>query len=413
MGIDSPGFFQNPGAIETINAYLRSSGLHEFAEMFSGIIGNPVVIVDNSYKVLAHSQAGGLDDDSWRESIENGYYSDDIIKEIISKYRSDDIGKRNNTPFYRFFDRSKYKRIVSRLVNGEEIIGSIAALCVNDTGIRIEGLIPLASDLAAKFVAHGREDFRLNSNYSYEAVLLDLLLGNVKNELEMRNRIIATKLEKASCFQLLTIPLMAHNIIAARNIKDNCERLLPYCWAIYHDSHIHILRISQGFIVRNGLVDEKIQELAGRYSSQVSMGEPFSDLFRLPEHYKRNLMTLKISRMLNDRSALLRYESYRFLDMALKSVGCDIDGLDSCASEKILRIREYDRQHGSDYFRTLHAFLMSGRSHSATAAKLFTHRNTVFYRMTKLKERFGICLEDMDEYFQTLYSCILMDCKDR
>ncbi|MDR1246545.1 MAG: helix-turn-helix domain-containing protein [Clostridiales Family XIII bacterium] len=413
MSVDSLNFLEKPGAGYTINAYLKSSGIHEFVQMFSDIVGNPVVVVDNSYKILAYSRIDGLDDEPWRKSIDNGYYSDDIIEEILSKYRIDDIGRKDNNPFFRFFERSKYKRIVSKLVSGEELMGSIAVLCVEEGKIDVQGVLPLASDLAAKFVAHGRDGFSLSGNYSYEAVLIDLLLGNVKSELQMRNRIIATQLEKANCFQLLTIPIIAHNVIAARNIKDNCERLFPHCWVIYYDNHIHILRISQGFIARSDFINKKIEELVNRYSSRISISEPLSDLFKLPVHYRRNLRALMISNMLDDHNVLLHYDSYRFIDMALKSVDYDIDELDSRASEKVIRIRDHDKEHGSDYFRTLYIFLLSGKSHSATAAKLFTHRNTVFYRMTKLKERFDICLDDMDEYFQVLYSCILMTYKDR
>lgn len=45
---------------------------------------------------------------------------------------------------------------------------------------------------------------------------------------------------------------------------------------------------------------------------------------------------------------------------------------------------EYDEKNGTEYLRTLQVYLETGNSLSASAKKLFVHRNTVLQRMKKI-----------------------------
>ena len=43
-----------------------------------------------------------------------------------------------------------------------------------------------------------------------------------------------------------------------------------------------------------------------------------------------------------------------------------------------------------------------------TCAQLFTHRNTVLYRIRKMREEYGIPLDDPGQHAALLMSCALM-----
>lgn len=52
------------------------------------------------------------------------------------------------------------------------------------------------------------------------------------------------------------------------------------------------------------------------------------------------------------------------------------------------------RSTGGEQFQTLKAYLENERSVSKTADALFTHRNTVIYRLKKIEEALGQSLDD-------------------
>lgn len=65
-------------------------------------------------------------------------------------------------------------------------------------------------------------------------------------------------------------------------------------------------------------------------------------------------------------------------------------------------LEAYDLKHNTDYINTLHNFLLSDCNLVATASKLFTHRNTIVYRIRKIKELLGTELNTSVDKFDLL-----------
>ena len=65
-------------------------------------------------------------------------------------------------------------------------------------------------------------------------------------------------------------------------------------------------------------------------------------------------------------------------------------------------------EEGSLYCLTLYTYLCCHHSLQETCAQLFTHRNTVLYRIRKMKEEYGIPLEDPGQHAALLMSSALM-----
>lgn len=72
------------------------------------------------------------------------------------------------------------------------------------------------------------------------------------------------------------------------------------------------------------------------------------------------------------------------------------------ADERLAALRDYDEQHHAQLTETLRAYLQSGGSLRATAEATFTHRNTVNYRIHKIKELTGCELQSAEERFAFL-----------
>ncbi len=57
-------------------------------------------------------------------------------------------------------------------------------------------------------------------------------------------------------------------------------------------------------------------------------------------------------------------------------------------------LEEYDREHGSDLIRTLRAFFAANANASETADRLYLHRNSLAYRLSRISELVGLNLKD-------------------
>ena len=78
--------------------------------------------------------------------------------------------------------------------------------------------------------------------------------------------------------------------------------------------------------------------------------------------------------------------------------------IDSTVSE----LARYDSENSSELTETLYTYLSCHHSLKTTCEKLYTHRNTVLYRINKITETYKIDLDDPNKYLRYLLSAALV-----
>ena len=94
-----------------------------------------------------------------------------------------------------------------------------------------------------------------------------------------------------------------------------------------------------------------------------------------------------------DRSPIYRMENY-WARVELTTIA---DAYATAAARRLARladIRRYDRDHDSEYWKTLHSFVLCDRNVNEAAAQLNLHPNTVRYRIGQLRTTFHLDLSD-------------------
>lgn len=59
-----------------------------------------------------------------------------------------------------------------------------------------------------------------------------------------------------------------------------------------------------------------------------------------------------------------------------------------------MRMREYDKKQGTDFYEILKAYLQNECNRAQTARQLYVHKNTLAYRLERLEEMFPVNLDD-------------------
>ena len=72
----------------------------------------------------------------------------------------------------------------------------------------------------------------------------------------------------------------------------------------------------------------------------------------------------------------------------------NLEGRRDLVAKEIRQLALHDRERGTQYCETLYHYLTCCRSLKKTCDALFTHRNTVLYRIRRIEDDFGIPLED-------------------
>lgn len=125
----------------------------------------------------------------------------------------------------------------------------------------------------------------------------------------------------------------------------------------------------------------------------VGVGSCMTDISNLHAGYARAKAAVQ---MAEKRKKNLLY----FDEMGLYRLLYLVDDrrlLGEMAEEPLKPLLEYDRKHRANYVDTLELYLKHNGSIQAVSEEMYTHRNTVIYRMNKIKELLGTNLDQTEE----------------
>lgn len=204
-------------------------------------------------------------------------------------------------------------------------------------------------------------------------------------------------------FQILSLRVQLTG--PTRNVLDQRSTLRLHTALGHFDFPHLIFRYERRFIILLNQTDRAVADTAAlrilhtiheafpELPIQIGIGEPVQSFAELSTSYHTAISATR-------RAVLQKLEVVRFQDMGFYKL------LYSVPDDSLLRsyyheimdpLLEHDRQYGSVYTETLFRYLLSDGSLQAVAAAMYTHRNTVNYRMGKIRELLGQSLDTQSQ----------------
>ena len=131
------------------------------------------------------------------------------------------------------------------------------------------------------------------------------------------------------------------------------------------------------------LADGLLTDRCGRLCLFVGISNMYRDLRETCKHYRQAQRSASLGALYRDN--VVNY----FSDIAPKEIlhfmARHEDLLSFCVPE-VLDLLEYDRQNGTELTDTLYVYMEHACSSAATAQALFIHKNTLLYRIGKIRD---------------------------
>ncbi|MDD3173349.1 MAG: PucR family transcriptional regulator ligand-binding domain-containing protein [Herbinix sp.] len=202
-------------------------------------------------------------------------------------------------------------------------------------------------------------------------------------------------------FGFLTIA--DYRVIVIRNLRDTTMITSPlnsYGFK-YHLFYYDNLQILIYHSTPEQLSLKKIIELLC-YCDSIILGvsDIMHSITQIGQCYKRACFSLAAAELWN-RSFIIFDELGIFQLLFCNS---DPDLLSTIYNRNLGILEQYDMEHDTDYINTLRLYLLSDCNLIKTASRLFTHRNTIVYRIGKIKELLGTELDNSSVKFELLMS---------
>ena len=361
--------------------------------------GCPLLVLDDTFHVAAHYLPLGFSDALFETAVRRGEISYEAGA-IISENAMLTAGWAD----YVQLADSPYRRRFAPLVSAGVRLGCL--ICV-DTDGHLEKIPPqtweLVEHILSKqmFVEASHQDKLFETA---EDILMHLLDGGFSSAAHFQLQASGTYLADfhPRAFALIDLETYHSAYMGKRHLKEELEAQIPDSHPFLYKGDVFL------FLHREG--DGGIfSELAEEFQLKILISAPIDDLFTLPQLYRTAREALELMKDARFHGESVCSAQQLRTPLLLKN----LEGRGDLVSPELRRLAVHDREKGTQYCETLYHYLTCCHSLIKTSNALYTHRNTVLYRIRRLQEDFLIPLEEPSQHADLLLgvSLILFDTK--
>lgn len=403
-----------PAVQALFELFFQTNDLGWLIEEAAQVLRNPMLVCDTSYHFLGRSDVSGVRDKSWLTGVKRGGWSYELVS-LINSLDLDYTGKTHKTQILDSINaESTSRRMIGTLCMDGVHLGYYFILEENvpfDT-IEEQTYRQVASVLA-KSVSAGRSTRLPGGRRSSEGIMLDLLQNGFDSRSIFLERAGENDIAQTGNYRVFCIPVRnkGGDVSGNRGFHSLIGHCLPLSWQVRFQDNVVVLADFGSRQHRWSDSMEAFRSFLVQYGLRAGFSDVFSDPYDLKRYYEQARAAARLGRDFEDERRLIPYEDYKVYNLFLNVP--DEDLFDQYSTEVVRRIHEYDRKNATNYLETLYHYLGNQCSVKKAADKLFVHRNTVAYRIGKMRELFDLSFEDDQKNHINYLSCQLRRFCDR
>ena len=370
-----------------LESVLKGCQPEELAELSAKLLGNPVALLNAAHVVVAASENYPRDD------LQDRIARNETLRQKGqgAKYYPANFwaALRKGAPF---FAPLLYLRR-GHLLCGSVVGGKIAGIVMlPDVGVPFKELDELLISAVARawsvllLLCHGLKG---TGSFADQEMLWSLLA-----QPERGQRLLQ---EKSPAYEPFGAGRRFRMLYGDREMEfEHCSIPDPDGVGI-----AAILREDEGFDL------EALKDAAQKAGARIGVSGVYGDLTETASRYQQAKKALYYCDLMQSDRTVALMDDFRFLSM-LDAV----PDKKACVDPRLEKIRRYDQDNQTDYMETLRQYLLSNQDAAIAAEKLHIHKNTLLYRINRLKEVFGVDLHDCMQLSFLYCSLVIQDLEE-
>lgn len=382
--------------LSTTDLVNRGASLETVLNVAASAVGAPASILDNSLSLVAVSS-------NFPAAITRGEGTRDNTVPIDAFPLLKAKGLANvKKPFdLRVFDwtgedGNTYTNHYALIHAGDTIIGSVSFFTV---GRRLRpsrtAMLPAIAQILG--IQMQRTDvYTLNKRLYYAHLFKQLEAGTDIKDMERLRSQFSTFGYKLKPRIHMLVADLSQQFISVEDVQPLAERLLTHIDnAVYTVNQTEIIFLSSADAPSESFFDREAleQELA---ESRIALGASsgFAEARDVRYRIDEARRAIAAGRKLNCPQHVLAYPDFRLDDLILHAN--DPEVVHGVQFSPLLRLLEEDEREGTELVRTLWLYLADPGHPADVAARMFIHKNTLYYRLDKIRQIMGCDFKDAE-----------------
>lgn len=382
---------------EILSLIMKNASLPQLLDCAHDLLKNPMMILDDSMKVLAYTSDDPMEDEVWKLTVEKGYadlegQSSLVLKNGLTLLNKGDAAYNHPMHYNSVASaksvtvNNKRAAIVSLIQNNHKISeGDFACLCY------------FGDILSLYFKSLDSQNYLTDNRL--ESIILDILSQRFTSDTELYTRLRNVDWIPKEKFYVLTIQSLRSflNPFQLKKISDTVVKYVSESYAVVYDGKVVVM------INHNKpecLSSKEIQNLTSYLIEQelcAGLSGVETKIRELARLQRQALAAIDMGNYLGLHEYLYRFNERRFESMIYSFI--KLGDTESYLHPCIKTLEQYDKKRGASLLQTLISYVDNNCKQVKTAQDLFIQRGTVVYRIKKIEDICQIDLRDTQVLF--------------
>jgi hypothetical protein len=376
-------------------AIADKASLQILLNMSEKFLRKPLFIFDYALHTLACTKNIPTSSSIVKEIIANEGLPQNYIKFIADNNIFLKIEKYQEVGLYRHPDISPFNVLLKSM--------NANLLNVDCVVMFYDSELPTRSDIDYMRYFTRMLDHYINTNYfnhitpfkHEQSFFIDCIEENVSSINEMQRRSLLVGIPYRGKYSLSCVHFDNFSYASATYIIEEMKSANPYAILFIYKQEIILINDEQKFL--NSEADTKTIEMRRdnflkSQNTKVGISGICNDLFNLRIAYIQASAAIEIGMIFKPQKFRYRYRDYFFYHVIYCASKC-ID-LKYLYAPRLNKLIKYDSLHRTDNMKLLEVYITHDRNVTQTAAIMHLHRNSVLYRLDKIKTLLGESLDN-------------------
>ena len=388
---------------------LDNHTVEEVVETISYLMEKPVIFIDINFTIRGMSRTDEITEPSWNFAISKGFCSHEFIFEIVNIEEVKRFPK-DRTP-YVVGAESESKVLVSPVIIRGKYAGAMV-MFFEKTEVQNEHfeLLLLANEVLTEIILKIPMYKYLRGNIN-EGILKDLIEGRDKENADFKSWVLESELNTSNNLCVLVSEkddAKLYQEVIKDSLRDDLYHVFPKSHAIFYGNQMVILCTD----LEKANTDKGINRLKKfieKHRLRLGVSEFFQGIENFQSYYFQAGAAIRIGATIDEKKRLFKYDDYKFFHLLEKVAGDGRNNLKDFVQTGLLTLKNYDREHQSELFYTLNTLSDQGCNYKETCEILHIHRNTLSYRIDRIKALTQLELTDPKVQFDLAYSFRILE----